>query len=117
MAMRRERIPGDFKCGNVRQNDIQRGHSVHLSSTAVARIAIAVTIRVSEQPRTIMGLEIELRQRRRALWSARSDGSMESHGPRHPQCAIPQETQAIPQRSLARCGRFVPHFYRNLRSR
>ncbi len=101
MAMRGERIAGDFKCGDVRQNDIQGGHSVRLSSTAFARIAIAGTIRVSEQPRTIMGLEVELPQRRRALWSARSDGSMECHGPRHPRCAIPQETQAIPQRSPA----------------
>jgi len=67
MAMRGHRIPGDFECGDLRQNDIQRDHSVRLDSTAFARIAIALTIRVSEQPRTIMGPEIELRQPMRTL--------------------------------------------------
>jgi hypothetical protein len=45
-----------------------------------------------------MGPEVELRQPMGAL-EGRSDGSMECHEPHHPQCAIPQETQAIPQRS------------------
>jgi hypothetical protein len=43
MAMRGQRIAGGFKCGDVRQNDSQWGHSVRLASTAVACIAIAVT--------------------------------------------------------------------------
>jgi hypothetical protein len=44
-----------------------------------------------------MGPEVELREPMGAL-ERRLDGSMEGHEPRLLQCAIPQETQAIPQR-------------------
>jgi hypothetical protein len=44
-----------------------------------------------------MDPELQLPQPLGAL--ERRPASLQCHEPRHPQCAIPQETQAIPQRS------------------